>query len=108
MELKVLMMAFDRLSDEHEKLKTEMNELREEMRKLKNAPTQVTTIAEPAAKEDELLDLKQVQAMLGICYNSLKKLISRGLIKPIRINERRVRFSRLSILNYIRTESTKS
>lgn len=37
-----------------------------------------------------------------------QKLIAKSKIKPIRINERRVRFSRLSILNYIQSEITKS
>ncbi len=37
-----------------------------------------------------------------------QKLIVKSKIKPIRINERRVRFSRLYILNYMQSEITKS
>lgn len=106
MDTKLLELALNNLLDQYHKLKGEVAELKEEIKGLKNSPSIPPVESKP--NEDELLDLKQVQKLLGICYNSLKKLINKGLIKPIRINERRVRFSRISILNYIRSESTKS
>ena len=106
MEAKLLELALNNLLDQYQKLKSEVAELREELRGLKNnAPIPVV---ESKPQEDELLDLKEVQGLLGICYNSLKKLIKKGKIKPIRINERRIRFSRISILNYIQSEATIS
>lgn len=106
MEAKLLELALNNLLDQYQKLKSEVAELREELQGLKNnAPIPVV---ESKPQEDELLDLKEVQGLLGICYNSLKKLINKGKIKPIRINERRVRFSRISILNYIQSETAKS
>ena len=106
MEAKLLELALNNLLDQYQKLKSEVAELREELRGVKNNIS--IPIIESKPLEDELLDLKQVQELLGICYNSLKKLIDKGKIKPIRINERRVRFSRMSILNYIQSEFTKS
>ncbi len=106
MEAKLLELALNNLLDQYQKLQSEVAELREELRGLKNNTS--IPIVESKPQEDELLDLKEVQNLLGICYNSLKKLISKGKIKPIRINERRVRFSRISILNYIHSETTKS
>lgn len=106
MDTKLLELALNNLLDQQDKLKKEVAELREELRGVKMNTSTPTTESKPL--EDELLDLKQVQKLLGICYNSLKKLINTGKIKPIRINERRVRFSRLSILSYIQLESTKS
>lgn len=106
MDAKLLELALNNLLDQYQKLQSEVAILRDEVRGLKSSP--LTPQIESKPIEDELLDLKQVQELLGICYNSLKKLINKGLIKPIRINERRVRFSRISILNYIQSESTKS
>ena len=106
MEAKLLELALNNLLDQYQKLKSEVAELREELRGVKNNVS--IPIIESKPVEDELLDLKQVQELLGICYNTLKKLITKGKIKPIRINERRVRFSRMSILNYIQSEFTKS
>lgn len=106
MDAKLLELALNNLLDQYEKLKSEVAILRDEVRGLKSSP--LTPQVESKPVEDELLDLKQVQGLLGICYNSLKKLIDKGKIKPIRINERRVRFSRLSILNYIHSETIKS
>ena len=106
MDAKLLELALNNLLDQYEKLKSEVAFLRDEVRGLKSSP--LTPHIESKPLEDELLDLKQVQVLLGICYNSLKKLINKGKIKPIRINERRVRFSRISILNYIQFEASKS
>ena len=106
MDTKLLELALNNLLDQQDKLKKEVAELREELRGVKINTSTPTIESKPL--EDELLDLKQVQKLLGICYNSLKKLVDKGIIKPIRINERRVRFSRLSILSYIQLESTKS
>jgi predicted DNA-binding transcriptional regulator AlpA len=106
MDAKLLELALNNLLDQYEKLKGEVAILHDEIRELKKSPLVPHLESKPI--EDELLDLKQVQELLGICYNSLKKLINAGKLKPIRINERRIRFSRFSILNYIQSESTKS
>ncbi len=106
MEAKLLELALNNLLEQYNKLKSEVAELREELKGLKNNVS--IPVIESRPQEDQLLNLKEVQELLGICYNSLKKLINKGKIKPIRINERRVRFSRLSILSYIQLEATKS
>jgi predicted DNA-binding transcriptional regulator AlpA len=98
METKLLQLAINNLLDELEKLKTEVHTLREEVSNLKSNDKTETLFA---PSSDELMDIKQVLQTLGICYNSLSKLIRQGLIKPVRINERRVRFTRKSILDYI-------
>lgn len=107
MELQILMMAFQKLSEEHELLKKEVASLSEAFQNL-NGCKQIFPVSIHNIPEDELMDLKEVQSKLGICYNSLKKLINQGLIKPIRINKRRLRFSKLSILNYIQTQTLPS
>ena len=104
METKLLQLALEKLSEDYEKLKNEVKELRAELAAKSIAYPEVPTIV----KDDELLNYKDVQLMLGVCYNSLKKLIKLGDIIPIRLNERRIRFSKQSILNYIKAKSTLS
>ena len=55
--------------------------------------------------KSELLDTKEVLSILGVCFNTLKQLVKKGLIKRVKINERRVRYPKSSILDFIRTTS---
>lgn len=103
-----MQLVLEKLSEEQEKLKKEIRELRSELIALKSTNSYQVTSEFTSIKDDELLDYKDVQKMLGICYNSLKKLIDSGQIVPIRLNERRVRFSKQSILNYFKIKSTLS
>ncbi len=108
METKIILLALEKLTEEYEQLKREVGELRSELNSAKSGQIAQSNSDFIQMKDDELLDYKEVQIMLGICYNSLKKLIDSGQIVPIRLNERRVRFSKQSIQNYIKTKSTRS
>jgi len=108
MDTKLLMLALERLSDEHEKLKLEFQEIKREFNSFKNQiQLPIASVTNSSPQQDELLNIKEVKGILGICYNSLKKLIDQGKIKPIRINERRIRFSKASILRFIEFETNK-
>lgn len=52
-------------------------------------------------REDVLMDTKEVLELLGISYNTLQAIVRKELINPIRINQRRVRYSRKDILAYV-------
>lgn len=52
-------------------------------------------------REDVLMDTKDVLELLGISYNTLQAIVRKQLISPIRINQRRVRYSKKGILAYI-------
>jgi hypothetical protein len=99
MDTKILQLAIEQLSREVELLKEQNKQVRQEIEALK------TLRAVPELKrestEGELLDTKQVLSYLGICYNTLQSIIKKGLLTPIRINQRRIRFRKDSILNYI-------
>lgn len=56
-------------------------------------------------KEDVLLDTKEVLSILGISYNTLRSIINKKLISTIRINQRRVRYSKKAIYAYIESKS---
>jgi predicted DNA-binding transcriptional regulator AlpA len=101
METKILEMAVAQLSEEVDKLKSQLSTVCAQMTELLEGTSNQKAIA-----EDEVLwNYKEVQSKLGICYTSLSKLIKQGLIKPIRINQRRIRFSKISILRYIKEQS---
>ena len=56
------------------------------------------TVPKPS---DELLNNEQVKSILKIGKNSLIKLVRDGVLVAIRINDRTVRFSKASIMEYI-------
>lgn len=60
---------------------------------------------EKVQKDDELLDTSEVLKILGISYNTLRAIIEKKLILPIRINQRRVRYSKRAIYAYIAAQS---
>jgi predicted DNA-binding transcriptional regulator AlpA len=104
MDSKLLELAFLKLSEDLTKALTRIETLEGEVKILKQS-NQNTSIEMKPVESDELLNTKEVMLKLGICYNSLAKLIKEGFIKPIRINQRRIRFTKSSILKYIQLNS---
>jgi len=111
MNLTMLKLAVEKLYDDVEKLKARNKELELQLKtisdgvKLKiDSNVEEKTLSKP----DELMNTKQVQKYLGICYNTLQTIIDKGLIKPIRVSQRRVRFTRQSIQAYINHLQSKS
>lgn len=98
MNTKLLEFALEGLRKEVEKLQAEVKELKEKVNR-GNIPTLIKEIS--PSIENELLDTKEVLKKLGICYNTLQTIIKKGLIKPLKISKRRVRFSKQSVQNYI-------
>ncbi len=107
METKMLNLAIGKLSDEVDTLKKQVTELLSEVKRLKSNISSEQEIKEVKVESnnDILLDTKEVMKILGVCYNSLYKLVREGLIKPIKINQKRVRFTKISILKYIQSVS---
>lgn len=104
MDSKLLELAFLKLSEDLTKALTRIDTLEDEVKILKQN-NKNPSVEIKAVESDELLNTKDVMLKLGICYNSLAKLIKDGLIKPIRINQRRIRFTKSSILKYIQLNS---
>ncbi len=104
MELKLIKLAVERLHDEVQALIIRNKELEQEVQNLKLNTPQAPI---EAKVDDELIDTKQVLKYLGICYNTLQSIINKGLIQPIRINQRRIRFSKRSLQRYIQQMQTK-
>lgn len=95
-ELNILKMAFERMFTEVEALKKEVKEQHDEIMLLKEGQkNQVKGIS------NELWSTKKVLNYLGICYNTLQKIVDSGLIKRIKINQRKYRYTPESIQQYL-------
>jgi regulator of replication initiation timing len=107
METKLILFTLGKITDEIENLKSRISELSEELVTVKESkqhiPVEAPLQVDPT--KDTLIDTKEVMNMLGICYNSLCKLVKEGFIKRIRINQRRMKYSKTSIINFIQTNS---
>jgi excisionase family DNA binding protein len=103
MEMKLLKLAVERLYDQVEKLNGEIAQLKHEMADLRDKQPAVNLTVPPTVMlvENEYLDTKEVQRMLGVCYNTLRKVVDDGHIKPIRINQRRVRYNKADVIRYL-------
>lgn len=99
----VVKLAIERMSEEIEKLKTQVNEQQRRIALLEKNGNRIAPIEQPISnkKEDELLNNQQVKRILNIGKNSLIKLVRDGVLVQIRMNERTVRFSRAAIMEYI-------
>lgn len=104
MEIKIFQLALERLMTEVELLKKQNLELRNDFDQLRQNnninKTEIIKVSEPKI-ETELLDTKEVLKILGVCYNTLQAIIGKGGIKPIRINQRRIRYSKAQLIEYI-------
>ena len=101
MELNLLKLAVEKLYSEVQELKGKNSELELSIAQLQEKLEAGNQHAQPQIVEDELIDTKQVLNYLGVCYNTLRSIINKGLIKPIRINQRRIRYSKVSIQKYL-------
>lgn len=88
-------------------LRSEVETLQEEVKELRKELHEKQKIEVVQKQDDELLNTKEVLNYLGICYNTLQSIINKGFIEPIRINRRRVKFSKLAILEYINKRKVK-
>ena len=103
MEINLLKMAFERMHMELETIKLQNAEFRQELEMFKANLSLQKIEVNKKPEQDMLIDTREVLYILGICYNSLQKIIQNGGIKPIRINQRRIRYSKNEILDYIKS-----
>ncbi len=104
METKLLKLAVSRLTDDLEKLRSEFDEFKKKSSLNRNEVI-MTPVYSSESIKDELLDTDEVKSILGVCFNTLQKLVRGGLIKQIRISKRRIKYTKASILEFIKSES---
>lgn len=106
MELSLVKLSIERLLEKVEKLEKGNAKLKKRIQQLEQNKIVDQIQSTPQPKEtDILIDTKEVLQILGICYNTLQAIIKKNLITPIRINQRRIRFSKQGILEYIRMKT---
>jgi DNA-binding transcriptional MerR regulator len=97
---KLLKLSLERLKQKVEWLEKQNENLNERFKSLqRNYEAAISTTKQIG--ENVLMDTKEVLELLGISYNTLQAIVCKQLIKPIRINQQRVRYSREGILAYI-------
>lgn len=100
MDITLIKLAVERLNQELETMKERVRLQEEEILRLKSSRIMETpTVVK--SNEDRFIDTKEVQRILGVCYNTLQHIVQKGLLKPIRINQRKIRYSRSSVLQYL-------
>lgn len=100
MELTLIKLSMERILEKVEILE-ERNHTLESRIAVLEAEGECQNSVDSAPLQDELLDTKEVLRILGISYNTLQVIVRKGMIKPIRINQRRIRFASGDIQNYI-------
>ena len=93
MDLKTMEWIVDGLRRELESLQSEVKELKSKLESLNS------TSQKGKSEEDKLIDTKEAKKMLGVCYNTLQKIIREGKIKPIKRGAWNIRFWKSSIIN---------
>ena len=104
MDLELLQLAVKSLSTELSELKTELLTLRAELREMKRNRVHELSYNRPqttAREGDELLTLLAARKILKIGRNGFLALVKNGLITPIRMNLRTIRYSRIDLQRYI-------
>ena len=105
MEIKIFQLALEKLMVDVELLRTQNTDLAKEVEFLKQGLVSDGngSLVKEEVPETALLDTKEVLSILGVCYNTLQRIVAKGLLKPIRISQRRVRYAKASILGYLRS-----
>ncbi|MBI3233257.1 MAG: helix-turn-helix domain-containing protein [Bacteroidetes bacterium] len=104
MDVELLQLALKSLSSELQEVKNENKALRIEINEIKrtiahSAP--IDSTIKPSKEQDELIPLASARKILNVGRNTFLSLVREGIIKPIRMNLRTIRYSRIEIQRYI-------
>ena len=98
---KLIELSLERLMQKVEWLEKQNEKLNKRFKALQQNYDVAISTSQEQIREDLLMDTKEVLELLGISYNTLQAIVRKQLIVPIRINQRRVRYSKKGILAYI-------
>lgn len=106
MDLTLIKLSLERLSEKVAELEQQNTKLKKRFKKMVNQGLLNPVSSESKHEQtDELLDTKEVLKILGISYNTLREIVRKKFISPIRINQRRVRYSKQAIYAFIDSRS---
>jgi len=103
MKSEILQLAMESLKREMAEMQGDVQGLKLEMLELKAKSLDV--VSKENVKElelDKLLSTKEVEKILGVCYNTLQtNIVSKGLLVPKRISARKIRYSKKELKVYM-------
>lgn len=105
MELKLLQLAIQNLSDRYDKLEQDNKLLHLEIKELKRKQSFAEPASTKVSEEDELLTLKSAIDLLKVSRSGFIRMVSEGVFKPIKMNMRTLRYSRRQLLDFIKQDS---
>lgn len=79
-----------------EGMKSEISQLKSEIENLKSSNVKAPK-GESNHILDDLMTLKEVLVKLKMCNNTFQKFVRQGIVKPIRMSNRVIRYSRINI-----------
>jgi len=101
MDVQLLQMAIKSLAADLDETKAELKAVRAELNDLRRRPAAVQAEQKQVAQDDEMLTLLEARTMLRVCRNVFLKMAEDGVIKPIRMNARTIRYSKFAIQDFI-------
>lgn len=103
MDLELLQLAIKSLSAELQEVKQENKVLAAELKELKRqvAGSPASAPTAPVKNDDELIPIGTARSILNVSKNIFLSLVRDGILKPVRINLRTIRYSRVEIQRYI-------
>lgn len=102
MDVKLLQLAVQNLSDRLDKLEKENKELKAEVQELKRMKMPLTKDQSQKDVElNEFLTLKEAISLLKISRSGFLRMVEDGILIPIRMNLRTLRYSKREILEFM-------
>lgn len=103
MDLKMLNLAIGKLADDAEKMKEQMKEIFIQLSVLKNKKTESESPQFIVPSENEFITLQEVRKILKMSRNSVLQMVENGLIKPVRLTKRTIRYVKSDIQSIIKS-----
>ena len=111
MDLELLQLAIKSIANELQENKVELLALRAEVKELKRGIGHTLPSnppPKPVKDQDELLTIFTARKILNVGRNTFISLVRDGLIQPIRMNLRTIRYSRIEIQRYIQQSRSQA
>lgn len=96
-------LAFKQLHSEQEKIKEQIKELFIHLTALRQRKTDYDSPRLPLHSDDELITMQEVRKILKMSRNSVMQMIENGLIQPVRLTKRTIRYVKSEILSLVKT-----
>lgn len=105
MENQMLELALKQLLSEQEKMKEQIKDLQVQVSFLKTPKKDAELTHHTTKQDDELITIQEVRKILKMSRNSINQMIEKGLLNPVRLTKRSIRYLKSEIQNLININS---